>query len=95
MKTTTEINLRSPADKTDWDCFAVPGRDSIIDVVRPGTDRTWVLGCTLEQTRQKYPGAERMKLDEFCRQKTARDELAQPQSDNKLSLNRTPVEENG
>ena len=40
------------------DAFAVPGSDSVLDMVHPDTGRSMVYGKTLEQIRAENPGAE-------------------------------------
>lgn len=52
-------------------CFCVPGEDSIIDMMGPDS-RTCINGETLEQVRQRYPGAELRSFDEVCAEKAAR-----------------------
>ena len=47
-------------------CFAVPGEDSIIDVINPITGNSWINGETLEQVRARYPGAVKCLFDDFC-----------------------------
>ena len=54
------------------EAYAVPGEDSIIDVINPANGLTSVYRETLEQIRERYPKAERVNLDEFCQQKAAR-----------------------
>jgi hypothetical protein len=44
--------------------FAVPGKDGIIDVIRPSTGLSWCYGHNLEQIRARYPGAEIVNCDE-------------------------------
>lgn len=52
--------------------FAVPGQDSIIDCINPNTSRSWINGQTLEQIRLRYPGAEIVNIEEFCKAQGAR-----------------------
>lgn len=52
--------------------FAVPGEDSLIDVIRPETGRSWIQDQTLEQIRERYPGAEVVNIEAFCAAKAAR-----------------------
>lgn len=54
------------------ECFAVPGEGHIIDCVHPITGKTVYYGKTLEDCQQEHPGAIRMTIEEFCRQKAAR-----------------------
>lgn len=54
------------------ECFAVRGQCSIIDVIHPGTGRSWIENETLEEIRQRYPGAEVMNFNDFCREKADR-----------------------
>lgn len=49
-------------------CFCVPGEWSIIDMVR-ADGRSHIQGETLEQVRQRYPGAIVKPIDEFCAEK--------------------------
>jgi len=42
--------------------FAVPGEDSLIDVVHPVTGLSEVEGETLEQVQARYPGAEVIEI---------------------------------
>jgi hypothetical protein len=53
------------------ECFAVRGM-TIIDLIHPVTGRSAVYGKTLEDCQREYPGAERMTIEEFCRDKAAR-----------------------
>jgi hypothetical protein len=55
-------------------CFAVRGANSMIDVVHPITGKTFIYGRTLEECRQEkgYENAELMLIDDFCRDKAAR-----------------------
>jgi hypothetical protein len=54
-------------------CFAIPGSDSIIDLVHPETGRSEVYGKTLAEVREE-DGAmvEILDLDDFCAAKAAR-----------------------
>jgi hypothetical protein len=54
------------------DCYAIPGEESIIDVIHPVTGLTVYCHETLEQIQLRYPGAIRMTVDAFCEQKAAR-----------------------
>ena len=59
----------------DNDCkmaFAVPGDDSIVDMINPATGRSYIEGETLEQIRLRYPKAEIVSLDDFCKAKADR-----------------------
>lgn len=47
-------------------CFAVPGENNIVDVINPATGLSLHAGETLEQVRLRYPGAEKMTLDDYC-----------------------------
>jgi hypothetical protein len=49
-------------------CFCVPGELSIIDMVAEN-GLSGVYGETLEQVRQRYPGAEIRPFDWFCEEK--------------------------
>jgi hypothetical protein len=61
MKTTTTYKMM---DCTQ--CFASRSRQTIIDVLHPVTNKTYIYGKTLSETRQEYPDAEAMSVDEFC-----------------------------
>jgi len=54
--------------------FAVPGEDSMIDVIRPGTspERSWIRNETIEEIRLRYPRAEVISIDDYCAAKAAR-----------------------
>ena len=39
-------------------CFYVPGKPGIIDLIHPNTGRSCIGGNTLEEIREEYPGAE-------------------------------------
>ena len=54
------------------DCYAVPGEDSIIDVIHPLTGLTVYCKDTQEQIQLRNPGAIRMTIEEFCQQKATR-----------------------
>ena len=54
------------------DCYAVPGEDSIIDVIHPQTGLTVYCKETLEQIQARYPLAVRMTIADFCDQKAQR-----------------------
>lgn len=54
------------------ECYAVPGADSILDVINPRTGLTWYFGKTLDQVQAEDPGAVRMTVDAFCAQKAIR-----------------------
>lgn len=59
-------------------CFAVPGANSIIDVLHPLTGRTLHYGHTLEDVRsgkdrhEAEPNAIKMLVDDHCKAKAAR-----------------------
>jgi len=59
------------SNKTEL-CFAVPGADSIVDVIDPETGRSRCYGRTLDEVRAESPGAEIMTLDAHCAAKAAR-----------------------
>ena len=48
-------------------CFAVPGGNSMIDVISPETGLSQVKGETLEQISVRYPGAQIMRIDDWCK----------------------------
>lgn len=56
----------------DTPCIAVPGSDSIVDVCDPATLRTRIAGETLDEVRQRYPGAELTTIEAHCADKAAR-----------------------
>lgn len=71
-KITMYVEGQAIPDPTE--CFAVPGENHIIDVINPLTDKTAIYGRTLDEVR-KQPGnekAERMSIDQFCKDKAAR-----------------------
>jgi hypothetical protein len=47
-------------------CVASKAVQTIIDVIRPDTGRTWIYGKTVEDCRKEYPDTEEMTIDEFC-----------------------------
>lgn len=47
------------------DAFAVPGSDTLIDVIHPTTGKSLCYGETLEQIRVRYPGAEVIAVARF------------------------------
>lgn len=53
-------------------CFAVPGRDSLIDLVHPVTGRTQINAETLDEVRLRYPDAVLMTWSAFVADKAAR-----------------------
>jgi hypothetical protein len=67
METTVSKTKISPMDAEQ--AFAVPGSDSIVDVIHPATGKSWIAGETLEQIRLRYPGAEVVNFDEWCKAK--------------------------
>lgn len=56
--------------------FAVPGGDSIIDLVIPETMLTMHFSNSLDEVRKKNPGAVLMTLDAYCEAKAARQDSA-------------------
>jgi len=52
-------------------CFAVPGGNSMIDLVHPITGKTVIYGKTLEDCRQEkgYENAELILVEDFCKAK--------------------------
>lgn len=54
------------------ECYAVPGGDSMIDVIHPTTGLTVYGNKTLEQVQEEHPGAVRMLVDQFCKEKAQR-----------------------
>ena len=55
-------------------CFAVPGADSMIDLIHPATGLTVIYGKSLEECRFEdgYENAELMLVDDFCNSKAAK-----------------------
>lgn len=71
MKTTTKQTTTTEIITDAKTAFAIPGQDSIIDVVRSdGT--SWHYHETLEQVRLRYPGAELVNCEDFFAEKAAR-----------------------
>lgn len=54
------------------ECYAVPGEETIVDVIRPETGRSWINGETLDEIRLRYPGAEVVNFDDWCAAKASR-----------------------
>lgn len=54
------------------EAFAVPGEDSLIDLCWPETGLSTVYGETLDQIRQRYPGAEVVNVGAFLAAKAER-----------------------
>jgi hypothetical protein len=52
--------------------YAVPGSDTIIDLVFDESGLTHCYGKTLAEVQKEYPDAVLMTLDEFCKAKAAR-----------------------
>jgi hypothetical protein len=46
-------------------CFAVPGQDSIVDMIRPSNGLSFIGGDNLEQIQARYPGAIVMSWEDF------------------------------
>lgn len=44
------------------DCYAIPGSENIIDVIRPDNGLTWCFGNTEEQVKAREPHAVRMSV---------------------------------
>lgn len=55
--------------------FAIPDSDSIIDVIRPNTGRSWFYDEDLEQVRLRYPGAEIVNVKEHFEAKAKRQDV--------------------
>lgn len=45
--------------------FAIPGQSSIIDGIHPVTGLSLICGETLEQVRERHPGAQRMQWEDW------------------------------
>ena len=54
------------------DAFAVPGHESVLDMVHPDTGRSMVYGKTLEQIRAENPGAEVVNFEAWLAAKAER-----------------------
>lgn len=54
------------------ECYAVPGSDSMIDVIHPVTGLTVYGNKTMEQVQAETPGAVRMLVEQFCNEKAQR-----------------------
>src|SRR3990167_3936197 len=54
------------------EAFAVPGEDSLIDLISPETGRSEVYGETLDQIRARYPGAEVVNVTAWLAAKAER-----------------------
>lgn len=52
--------------------FAVPGENSLIDCINPDTGLSWIERENLEQIRKRYPLAEVVNIDDWCKAKAAR-----------------------
>lgn len=64
-----------PNDPNTWKrCVAVPGQDSLIDIVGPD-GRTAINRETLEEVRKRHPHAELMTIEQFFNDKAARQEI--------------------
>lgn len=54
------------------DAFAVPGADTLIDLVHPVTGLSVINGHSLDQIRERYPSAEIVNVESFLSEKAAR-----------------------
>lgn len=54
------------------ECYAVPGADNIIDVIRPDNGLTWCFGSTEAEIKAREPQAVRMPFAEFLKAKAER-----------------------
>jgi hypothetical protein len=54
------------------DCFAVPGDDTLVDMIHPLTGRSVCYGKTLDDVRHEYPNAEVMTYDAWSLAKAER-----------------------
>lgn len=52
--------------------FASPDSNSLIDVIHPETNTGIYSNETLEQIRERYPAAEVVNIDDWCKAKAAR-----------------------
>ena len=65
--------LDDPEHPMTWTkCFAVPGADSIIDLVHPVTGRSQIYGKDLTQIQAEHPGAVVMDFEAHCKEHAAR-----------------------
>lgn len=67
--------LKTPEVIALYDCrlaFAVPGEDSLIDLVHPETGNSRIYSESLAEIRKRYPNAEIVNVDEFQAAKAAR-----------------------
>ena len=70
MDTTEKTRALNVMDCVD--CYAVPGHDSMIDAINPVTGLGLWGGKTLEDCQEDNPGAVRMTIEDFCKQKAER-----------------------
>lgn len=63
------------AENYEW-CFAEPEQHNIIDTIDAASGLGHFSQETLEQIRLRYPQAERMRLEDFCAAKAARQDAA-------------------
>jgi hypothetical protein len=54
------------------ECYAVPGADTLIDMIHPATGLTCIYGRTLDDVRREYPTAERMTYEAWAAAKAER-----------------------
>ena len=54
------------------ECYAIPGANSLIDVINPQTELTWCLGQTAAEVAEREPQAVRMRIEDWCADKAAR-----------------------
>lgn len=52
--------------------FAEPGAHNLIDLINPITNRSAINGESLEEIRKRYPTAEIVNVEEWCKAKAAR-----------------------
>jgi hypothetical protein len=57
---------------TKQKAFAEPNAHNLIDTINPQTGLSTIYGETLEQVKQRYPTAEIVDVDEWCRKKAER-----------------------
>ena len=69
-KISTYLEAVSLDDCTE--AFAVPGSDTMIDLLHPVTGRSTINGQSLEEIRQRYPNAEIVNVEVFLAAKAAR-----------------------
>lgn len=60
-------NMKDLSQINPTEAFAVPGKKNLIDLVHPITGRSAIQGETLEQIQTRYPGAVKVNMDEWLK----------------------------